>query len=315
MQALQSTACDEEFLAELVRQSLRPSAHLRDQPLRWRVHVQYAQVRFRGCRSAGRGARGACGALINNNAVEEVPSSHARRVWLAIVWTLTFYIPSFLMKFLGRMKHPNVRLAWHEKMVIFLDVFKQQLGQDITKSLNTVLDAMVEDQKGLNMDAVHGAELLPHRRVAILMASMGMKFLAALQLGSKRNSELQDKFVPCQLPCYTEGEDSLQQTVDSLAALNYDDKCKLICDGDSIGSGNDHTMLGHRPEGRSGAAAVQIDGGGLQGAQGLLYSSLYEFEDHVVPYMVVVKGRSWELAKRKNLLGKCWDASRPSALF
>ena len=68
--------------------------------------------------------------------------------------------------------------------------------------------------------------------------------LAALQLGPKRSPELQDKFVLCQVPCYTEGEDSLRRTIDSLAALNYDDKRKLIfiiCDGNIIGSGNDRT--------------------------------------------------------------------------
>ncbi|EDR12134.1 glycosyltransferase family 2 protein [Laccaria bicolor S238N-H82] len=37
--------------------------------------------------------------------------------------------------------------------------------------------------------------------------------LAAFQLGhSKRQPELQDKFVICQVPCYTEGEDSLRRT-------------------------------------------------------------------------------------------------------
>jgi chitin synthase len=58
-----------------------------------------------------------------NNTVEEVPSSRARRIWLAIVWTLTFVVPSFLMKFLGRMKRPDVRLAWREKLAIFILIF------------------------------------------------------------------------------------------------------------------------------------------------------------------------------------------------
>lgn len=45
-----------------------------------------------------------------------------------------------------------------------------------------------------------------------------------------------------QVPCYTEGEDSLKKTIDSLATLNYDDRRKLlfiICDGMIVGSGND----------------------------------------------------------------------------
>ena len=68
--------------------------------------------------------------------------------------------------------------------------------------------------------------------------------LAALQLGSKRQPELQDKFVICQVSFYTEGEDSLRRTIDSLVALDYNDKRKLIfifCDGNIIGSGNDRT--------------------------------------------------------------------------
>lgn len=47
---------------------------------------------------------------------------------------------------------------------------------------------------------------------------------------------------PGQVPCYTEGEESLRKTIDSLATLTYDDKRKLlmiICDGMIIGSGND----------------------------------------------------------------------------
>ena len=68
--------------------------------------------------------------------------------------------------------------------------------------------------------------------------------LAARQLGSKRQPELQDKSVICQVLFYTEGEDSLRRIIDSLAALNYDDRRKLIfifCDGNVIGSGNERT--------------------------------------------------------------------------
>ena len=53
---------------------------------------------------------------------------------------------------------------------------------------------------------------------------------------------MQDKFIICQIHCYTEGKDSLRQTIDSLASLLYDDKRKLlfiICDSNIIGSEND----------------------------------------------------------------------------
>ena len=76
----------------------------------------------------------------------------------------------------------------------------------------------------------------------LIMLTILAKFLAALQFGSKRMPEMRDKFVICQVPCYTEGEESLKKTIDSLAVLNYDDKRKLImiiCDGMIVGAGND----------------------------------------------------------------------------
>jgi chitin synthase len=122
--------------------------------------------------------------------------------------------------------------------------------------------------------------------------------LAALQLGSKRTPELLDKFVLCQIPCYTEGEDSLRRTIDSLAALNYDDKRKLlfiICDGNIIGSGNDRTtprivldILGIDPKLDPEPLLFKSVGeGSKQLNYGKVYSGLYEFEGHVVPYVLV----------------------------
>jgi chitin synthase len=118
--------------------------------------------------------------------------------------------------------------------------------------------------------------------------------LAALQLGTKRSPELQDKFVLCQVPCYTEGEDSLRRTIDSLAALNYDDKRKLIyiiCDGNIIGSGNDRTtprivldILGVDPKLDPEPLLFKSVGEGSKALNyGKVYSGLYEFEGHVVP--------------------------------
>ena len=153
--------------------------------------------------------------------------------------------------------------------------------------------------------------------------------LAALQLGPKRSPELQDKFVLCQVPCYTEGEDSLRRTIDSLAALNYDDKRKLIfiiCDGNIIGSGNDRTtprivldILGVDPSVDPEPLLFKSVGEGSKALNyGKIYSGLYEFEGHVVPcvfllslfddvltafdrYMVVVKvGKPTERSKPGN---------------
>ncbi|KAJ7173470.1 glycosyltransferase family 2 protein [Mycena filopes] len=210
-----------------------------------------------------------------------------------------------------------------------VSVFKQQSGQDITKPLNVVLDKMDPDARGLNMQCLNNVFYVGNhdfRKSArcsvqnylliiasgILMGSMGLKFLAALQLGSKRNPEMQDKFVLCQVPCYTEGEDSLRRTVDSLAALNYDDKRKLIfiiCDGNIIGSGNDRTtprivldILGIDPQLDPEPLLFKSVGEGSKALNyGKVYSGLYEFEGHVVPYMVVVKvGKPTERSKPGN---------------
>ncbi|KAJ9083983.1 hypothetical protein DSO57_1028857 [Entomophthora muscae] len=61
-----------------------------------------------------------------------------------------------------------------------------------------------------------------------LFAILFVKFLASLQLGSRPEPEDHDKFIICTVPCYTEGEESLRKTIDSLAVLKYDDKRKLL---------------------------------------------------------------------------------------
>ncbi|KAJ2907331.1 putative chitin synthase protein [Zalerion maritima] len=138
-----------------------------------------------------------------------------------------------------------------------------------------------------------------------------VKFLAALQLGSKRRPSPQDKFVICQVPAYTEGEDSLRKALDSLTALQYDNKRKLICvicDGVIVGEGNDRPtpkivldILGVDPKVDPPALPFKSVGtGGEQLNFGKVYSGLYEYEGNVVPYLVIVKvGRDKEQSKSK----------------
>ncbi|KAG0664380.1 hypothetical protein C6P46_001425 [Rhodotorula mucilaginosa] len=146
----------------------------------------------------------------------------------------------------------------------------------------------------------------------LIMLTILVKFLAALQFGSKRLPEQRDKFVICQVPCYTEGEDSLKKTIDSLATLNYDDRRKLlfiICDGMIVGSGND------RPTPRIVLDILGVDQtvepdplmykavaeGSKQLNYGKVWSGLYEVEGHVVPYIVVAKvGRPSERSRPGN---------------
>jgi chitin synthase len=56
-------------------------------------------------------------------AVEEVPSSCLRRWWLVLVWGFTGGIPSFVLRYVSRMKRPDIRLAWREKFTIFVLIF------------------------------------------------------------------------------------------------------------------------------------------------------------------------------------------------
>ena len=134
----------------------------------------------------------------------------------------------------------------------------------------------------------------------LICAVVLVKFLAALQLGSKRRPAPQDKFVICMVPAYTEGEDSLRKGLDSLTALQYDNKRKLIfviCDGMIVGGGNDRPtpkivldILGVDPKIDPPALPVKSIGqGNEQLNYGKVYSGLYEYEGNVVPYVVVVK--------------------------
>ena len=145
----------------------------------------------------------------------------------------------------------------------------------------------------------------------ILCAVILVKFLSALQFGSKRRPAAQDKFVICQVPAYTEGEDQLRKSLDSLTALQYDNKRKLICvicDGMIVGGGNDRPtpkivldILGVDPKIDPPALPFKSVGQGSEQLNyGKVYSGLYEYEGNVVPYIVVVKvGKESEQTKSK----------------
>ncbi|CAD6925693.1 unnamed protein product, partial [Tilletia controversa] len=138
-------------------------------------------------------------------------------------------------------------------------LFTSQAGLDISsdfQSAMAALDTGVQRQVQTCLDNVFYAGRWDFRETArcqvqnylllsfsiMICITLAAKFIAALQLTSKRNPEQQDKFVICQVPCYTEGEDELRKTIDSLAGMDYDDKRKLLfimCDGMIVGSGND----------------------------------------------------------------------------
>ena len=50
---------------------------------------------------------------------EHLPTTRVRRYWLYLVRFFTLLIPDFVLSYIGRMKRPDVRLAWREKVTIF----------------------------------------------------------------------------------------------------------------------------------------------------------------------------------------------------
>ncbi|KAJ2229785.1 hypothetical protein H4R99_002980 [Coemansia sp. RSA 1722] len=149
----------------------------------------------------------------------------------------------------------------------------------------------------------------------VLMLVVLVKFLTALQFTKKPRPAPPEKFVVCQVPCYTEDEESIAKTINSLAALEYADKQKLIfliCDGNIVGSGNDKStprivldILGVDPEyDPPGRDYLAIAEGSRRHNIGKVYSGLYEFEGHVVPFMVVAKVGSPEETSRSGNRGK-----------
>lgn len=146
----------------------------------------------------------------------------------------------------------------------------------------------------------------------LLVTVIGFKFFAALQFGKKNVPENLDKFVICQVPAYTEDEDSLRRAIDSAARMKYDDKRKLlviVCDGMIIGQGNDRPtprivldILGVSETVDPEPLSFESLGEGMkQHNMGKVYSGLYEVQGHIVPFMVVVKiGKPSEVSRPGN---------------
>jgi chitin synthase len=127
--------------------------------------------------------------------------------------------------------------------------------------------------------------------------------LAALQFGTKRVPEPRDKFVIITVPCYSEGDQSLRETINSIASLRYENTRKLllvICDGQVVGAGNDKTTPSIVLDILGASTAADVDAaepllyqaigeGAKQLSYAKVYSGLYEYEGQVLPYLVVVK--------------------------
>ncbi|KDQ56608.1 glycosyltransferase family 2 protein [Jaapia argillacea MUCL 33604] len=218
---------------------------------------------------------------------------------------------------------PNVDTQFMDTSV--LNLFQYSAGQDITKQLDNLnIDPQVLQWQKVCLRNLFTIGMVDNRNspqcqfatylllvLSVIMVSViGFKFLASINLSAERAPEDHDKFVICQVPCYTEGEQSLRRTIDSLAQMKYDDKRKLllvICDGMIVGSGNDRPtprivldILGADPnQDPEPLSFLSLGEGAKQHNMGKVYSGLYEIAGHVVPYLVVVK------------IGKPTERSRP----
>ncbi|ORX48286.1 hypothetical protein DM01DRAFT_1309811 [Hesseltinella vesiculosa] len=208
-----------------------------------------------------------------------------------------------------------------------VNLFRQNAGQDISGAWqNLNLDADTKQRQLVCLRNLFFAGLVDNRNspkcvfseylllivTCFLCLVIVFKFLAALQFGTKRDPENHEKFVICQVPCYTEDEDSLRKTIDSISVLKYDDKRKLlfiICDGMIVGGGNDRPtprivldILGVDPAIEPEPLSFfSVGEGQRQHNMGKVYSGLYECHGHVVPYVVVAKcGRPSERQKPGN---------------
>jgi chitin synthase len=208
-----------------------------------------------------------------------------------------------------------------------VDLFQQKAGQDVTKYWNTLpIESDLRQRMQICLDNLfyvgdvdtrdsvkcQFAEYLILAISIVLCTVIGFKFFAALQFGGKNIPENLDKFVICQVPVYTEDEDSVRRAIDSAARMKYDDKRKLlviICDGMIIGQGNDKPtprivldILGVSDTVDPEPLSFESLGEGMkQHNMGKVYSGLYEVQGHIVPFMVIVKvGKPSEVSRPGN---------------
>ncbi|KAG5634988.1 hypothetical protein H0H81_012795 [Sphagnurus paluster] len=245
-------------------------------------------------------------------------------IYNGLIYDLTNYInsPPAVRAPAGMQAPPTNTNFMHQSV---LDVFKYNAGQDVTKQLdNLQIDSATLARQKVCLRNLFTIGRVDNRNSTqcqfstylllslsiIMITVIGFKFLASLNFGAVRAPEDHDKFVICQVPCYTEGDASLRKTIDSLAQMKYDDKRKLlliVCDGMIVGSGNDRPtprivldILGADPNlDPEPLSFLSLGEGAKQHNMGKVWSGLYECAGHVVPYLVVAK------------VGKPTERSRP----
>src|SRR5207253_384676 len=62
-------------------------------------------------------------AIETHEEIEELTVSRARIWWVRFVWLMTWWIPGFMLNYIGKMKRPDVRMAWREKFTLCVLIF------------------------------------------------------------------------------------------------------------------------------------------------------------------------------------------------
>lgn len=263
----------------------------------------------------------------------QIGGINTQRQW-AILHNNVFDLTSYMMG--GRVPRTaegqelpsNINLDFIDNSIT--ELFRQLAGTDISAHFDALpLDKTVRERQLICMrnlflvgkvDTRNSLQCLFSEYLLLLITGflcsvILFKFLAALRLGTQRIPEEYDKFIICQVPCYTEGEESLRKTINSLAVLRYDDKRKLlflIADGMIVGSGNDRStprivldILGVDPNtDPEPMSFLALGEGRKQHNMGKVYSGLYECSGHVVPFVVVVKVGTPEERQKPGNRGK-----------
>lgn len=228
----------------------------------------------------------------------------------------------------GMAPPPDIDRSFMSPEIVSL--FTQNPGADITSRLDSLpLSSEVLDRQRACLRNLFLVAKVDHRNTPrctfskyillaislMMVATIGFKFVAALQFIRPSSGEEFDKFVVCQVPCYTEGAESIRKTINSLARMRYDDKRKLIfviCDGYLMGAGNDLPtpeivleVLGHNPDDvPEPRSFVSLGEGMRQHNMARVYSGLYEHAGHIVPYLVIAKCGKPEERSRPGNRGK-----------
>ncbi|WFD32263.1 chitin synthase [Malassezia sp. CBS 17886] len=255
---------------------------------------------------------------------KDIAAQGSWRTWAVVggkVYDLTNYVHT------QKMHAGDAKYAFLDQDLV--DVFSAQAGADVTHDVQAALARMDAPHRGDTQTCLDRAfyvgkadfrlqarcqvqDYLLLSFSVLIFVSIFAKFVSALQLARRPTPEQQDRFVICHVPCYTEDEDSLRKTLESIAEQQYDDKRKLlfiVCDGMITGRGNERPtprivldILGVAPGVDPEPLPFKsVAEGSKQLNYGKVYSGLFECEGHVVPYVVVVKvGRPSERSRPGN---------------